>query len=115
MQFEVELDIFSGMPNPSWVLTDGEADNFAKRLARLLQVSANSLSGNLGYRGFIVQTMSGNVARLIRIQAGSVHISENATTAYASDKDRALERWLLATGKPHLKTELFDLAGSALR
>ena len=30
---EVELDIFSGMPNPTWVLTDAEADSFLKQLA----------------------------------------------------------------------------------
>jgi len=29
---EVELDIFSGMPNPTWILTDAEADTFVKLL-----------------------------------------------------------------------------------
>ena len=52
---EVELDIFSGMPNPTWTLTNAEADNFVKQLAALPRTSARELSGNLGYRGFIVQ------------------------------------------------------------
>ena len=30
---EVELDIFSGMPNPTWILTNAEADSFVKQLA----------------------------------------------------------------------------------
>ena len=52
---EVELDIFSGMPNPTWVLTDAEADSFVKQLAAAPPGPATELSGNLGYRGFIVQ------------------------------------------------------------
>ena len=34
---EVELDIFSGMPNPTWVLTNAEADSFVKQLAAVSQ------------------------------------------------------------------------------
>src|SRR5439155_13612911 len=29
---EVELDIFSGMPNPTWPMTDAEADSFVKQV-----------------------------------------------------------------------------------
>ena len=112
---EVELDIFSGMPNPTWVLTDDEADSFLKQLAALPPGTARELSGNLGYRGFIVQTAQGADTQLIRIQNGIVHISKDATNVYADDKDRKLERWLLDTGKPHLKTELFQMAERELR
>lgn len=107
---EVELDIFSGMPNPTWILTDEEKDNFVKRLAALERSSISELSGKLGYRGFIVQCMQGENAQLIRVQNGTVQISENATEVYASDKNRELERWLLNTGKPHIDDELFQIA-----
>jgi hypothetical protein len=112
---EVELDIFSGMPNPAWVLTDAEADSFVRKLAALSQASATELSGNLGYRGFIVQVTEGANSSLIRIQNGKVHISKGATNLYAYDKDRELERWLLNTGKPHLKNELFEIAEREFR
>lgn len=107
---EVELDIFSGMPNPTWILTDEEAASFVKRLAELLPSSPSELSGNLGYRGFNVQWTQGAKTQLIRIQKGTVQISEGATYVYASDKDRELERWLLKTGKPYLDDELFQIA-----
>jgi len=112
---EVELDIFSGMPNPTWILTDAEADSFVKQLAALPQSSPRELSGNLGYRGFIVQCTQGSNTQLIRVQKGTVQISEGATDVYAYDKDRQLERWLLNAGKPHLDDELFQIAERELR
>lgn len=107
---KVELDIFSGMPNPTWVLTNAEADSFVKQLAALSRTSATELAGKLGYRGFIVQVTQGPNTQLIRIQAGTVQISKDATNVYAYDEDRELERWLLNTGKPHMKNELFQIA-----
>lgn len=112
---EVELDIFSGMPNPTWVLTNAQAGSFVKKLAALSRTSAKELSGNLGYRGFMVQCTLGASAQLIRIQDGTVHISEGARNVYAYDKDRQVERWLLNTGQPHLKNELFQIAEREFR
>jgi hypothetical protein len=112
---EVELDIFSGMPNPTWILTDAEADNFVKQLAALSPTSAAELSGNLGYRGFIVRLTEGADTESIRIQTGAVHITKGATNVYGYDKDRELERWLLNTGKPHLKNELLQIVEREFR
>jgi hypothetical protein len=104
-QVEVELDIFSGMPNPTWVLSDAEAASFARRLARLPRASAAEPPGHLGYRGFIVRTTAGARTQEIRIWAGGVHAS-NGATPHASDADRELEQWLLRSGRPHLNDEL---------
>ena len=112
---EVELDIFSGMPNPTWILPNAETESFVKQLAALPRTSARELSGNLGYRGFIVQCTQQASTQLIRIQNGIVHISKGATNVYAYDEDRKLERWLLNTGKPHLKNDLFQIAEGEFR
>ncbi|OGP25068.1 MAG: hypothetical protein A2038_09545 [Deltaproteobacteria bacterium GWA2_57_13] len=112
---EVELDIFSGMPNPTWILTNAEADRLVKQLAALPRTSARELSGNLGYRGFIVQVTQGADTQLIRIQTGTVHISKGVTNLYARDEDRALERWLLNTGKPHLKSDILQIVEREVR
>ena len=112
---EVELDIFSGMPNPTWILRNGDTDSFLKQFAALPQTSATELSGNLGYRGFIVQCTQGANTQFIRIQNGTVQISEGVTNVYAYDENRELERWLLNTGRPHLKNELFQIAERELR
>jgi len=112
---EVELDIFSGMPNPTWQLTDAEADRFVKQVTALPQAPARELAGNLGYRGFIVQCTQGAAPRMVRIQTGTVHVVEGGTTAYARDETRRLERWLLDTGKPHLRPEIFQIADREFR
>lgn len=112
---EVELDIFSGMPNPMWYLTNTAADNFLKQLAALPLTSARNLSGNLGYRGFIVQCTQGENKRLIRVQNGIVHISEGETNLYAYDKNRELEHWVLNTGRPHLNDDIYQIAEREFR
>ena len=112
---EIELDIFSGMPNPTWTLEEAQADSFVRQMGLLAPTSAAALSGRLGYRGFIVQVADGPDLQLIRIQSGIVHIIQAATTAYRNDKDRGLERWLLRTGMPYLKKELLDIVERELR
>lgn len=114
-RLEVELDIFSGMPNPMWVLTNAEADSFLKQLTKLPRTLVRELSGNLGYRGFIVQVIQGADTQLIRIQTGTVHITKGATNVYGYDEDRALERWLLNTGKPYIRKETFQIAEREFR
>lgn len=112
---EVELDIFSGKPNPMWSLTNAVADKLLEQLAALPLTSARELSGNLGYRGFIVQCTQGGNKRLIRVQNGIVHISEGETNVYAYDNNRELEHWVLNTGRPHLKDEIYQIAARAFR
>src|SRR5229473_6585248 len=56
---EVELDIFSGMPNPTWVLSRSQE----KTLYEMLRAEPSQISGlsasekrlGLGYRGLIVR------------------------------------------------------------
>jgi hypothetical protein len=111
---EVELDIFSGEPNPTWALSDAETDSFAKQLAALRQTAPRQLSGRLGYRGFIVQCTEGTGVWSVHLQDGVAHISRG-TPSYADDQQRRLERWLLNTGKPHLRPDLFEFAERELR
>ena len=112
---EVELDIFSGMPNPTWLLVGPDAQNFATRLAGLTRVPAQDVCGNLGYRGFIVRMVTSAQTRLIRIQTGTVHVSEGTGTVCAKDENRELEKWLLNTGRPHLANELVEIVERDLR
>ena len=86
-----------------------------KQLVALPRTSARELSGNLGYRGFIVRVTHGADTQLIRIQAGTVHISKGVTNLYARDAERALERWLLDTGNPHLKSDIVEIVEREVR
>jgi hypothetical protein len=113
---QVELDIFSGMPNPVWNLSDESAQSFLRQLDALQRTRPTKLSAPLGYRGFVVQvTRASDTQQSIRIQNGSVQILAPKSTFYASDSGRNLERWLLETGKPHLEPEIFSLVQRAIR
>ncbi|MBM7703423.1 hypothetical protein [Metabacillus iocasae] len=109
---EVELDIFSGNPNPTWMLSDAEGVLFLKRLAMLPKSSIKELSTNLGYRGFIVRVTNRMVNILVRIQNGTVQFSQDDTNVYYNDQNRYLEQWLLNSGKHYLKSDLFKIIGS---
>lgn len=111
-QVEVELDIFSGNPNPTWILSPEEGVIFLKRLATLPQTSAKDLSTHLGYRGFIVQVTKGTEQDLAHIQNGTVQLLVSDTKVYYSDQNRDLERWLLNSGKLSLESDLFNLVES---
>lgn len=108
-QVEVEVDIFSGRPNPVWSLPEPEAAAFLEKLSALPKASARTLSGNLGYRGLVVRVTKGPGAQVLAIQEGAVHVEQGGRTAFLEDEGRALERWLLQTGKPFLSEELFRL------
>lgn len=106
---EVELDIFSGMPNPTWLLTTADAERLAERIAALPRISASQHSGKLGYRGLVVRVTDGAETRLIRVQSGSVHIGEGETFIHARDDGRELERWLIETGMPRLTDTVIEI------
>lgn len=109
VRVEVELDIFSGNPNPTWILSPQEGVVFVQRLAALPPAPAKNLSTHLGYRGFIVQVAKGTEQSLVHIQNGTVQILVGDTNVYYSDRNRDLERWLLNSGKPSLKSDLFKI------
>jgi hypothetical protein len=112
---EVELDIFSGMPNPTWVLTAVEAESLARRLAALPRTSASEPSGRLGYRGLVAKVTHGAETRLIRVQSGSVYIAEGEATIHARDEGRELERWLIETGRPQLTEPVIEIVEREVR
>jgi hypothetical protein len=105
----VELDIFSGNPNLVWILSEADGVLFLKKLAMLPQASAKELHDDLGYRGFIVEVINETEDSLIRIQNGTVQLSQNDNNVYYSDQNRHLERWLLNSGKPTLRSDLFKI------
>jgi hypothetical protein len=103
---QIELDVFSGMPNPSWSLTDSQAATFVQRLAALPEAPPGELAGHLGYRGFVVHLTQGPSMEIIRVQRGAVFISTGIAELHARDANRGLERWLLDTGRAQLPSEV---------
>lgn len=56
---KVELDVFSGRPNPEWLLDPKEEDQLFARLEAepTLMIPLNTDTGGLGYRGYIISIL----------------------------------------------------------
>jgi hypothetical protein len=102
----VELDAFSGRPNPRWELTETQQAAEFRTLLRALRPARGGAwtSEGLGYRGFIVRGNGGPVDGYdeIRLYRGTVHARTGDHTESFSDPDRVLERWLLRSARGHV-------------
>lgn len=99
---EVELDIFSGRPNPMWHLSEADVTALLRELDELPEAPPTAIANNLGYRGFVVRVRhDGDETRLV-VQNGTVQAVRGGSTTYYHDVDRALEWWLLDSGRPFL-------------
>ncbi|CAM5663369.1 hypothetical protein [Streptomyces purpurascens] len=85
----VELDVFSGRPNPRWRLDDEARTTFHRLMAGLGPAAAPAATPpGLGYRGFVVEDGD----QTYRIFGGLVATGDSVL----ADSARTLERWLLA-------------------
>lgn len=103
---QVELDIFSGRPNPFWALDNTQFSDLRERVTALVRSPCRSLTAALGYRGLVVQWVQSGQARQLRVQRGIVEVTTGSDRACFEDSQRAVERWLFATGKPSLNVDL---------
>ena len=85
----VEVDAFSGLPNPTWELSSDEANDILARLELLPPVNASVSVPDLGYRGFLLHTGD----REIRIYQGFV-ITEQSGDVHAYRDSRGVEETL---------------------
>jgi hypothetical protein len=108
---KVELDIFSGVPNPAWMLTQHEASELKSMISRLDQTEdMGQCPQNLGYRGFIIRTTAASSVTVQTIRAchGLIEVVDTARTSFYIDPMRQIELWLLTTAKPPLADDLYD-------
>jgi hypothetical protein len=94
---EVELDVFSGRPNPHWSLAGRRVRDLEERLEGLEPVQAAGSRG-LGYRGFLIRSKSD--AEIIRAFNSVVTITD--ARGESSFRDGAgLETLLLEQANEH--------------
>jgi hypothetical protein len=105
----VELDIFSGRPNPEWRLSAVDVAFLEQKLSVLPVATPSQPADPLGYRGFIVQIRQANNEATVTVQNGIVRTTRAGEVTHYKDPDRAVERWLLNTGGPFLDEDLFNL------
>lgn len=105
---EVELDIFSGRPNPRWELSARQAEEFVGLVRHLVEIpSVPDRPSLLGYRGLWVRIED----------LGSVFIGGGTLTRGSStfrDPGHRLERWILETGRERLSPALWRLVAKQL-
>jgi hypothetical protein len=95
------------MPNPAWTLSDAQASVFVAKLSTLIETEAQPRFNHLGYRGLIARIQQG-IHQEVRLHGGLVEVRGRISTFF-SDPDRALERWLLSTGRRFVDEEVFKI------
>lgn len=111
----VELDIFSGRPNPAWPLTADQIQAVVDRVNSLETAPVGSLEAPLGYRGFVVRfDGDATAATTVTVQSGEVEITGAQGVIWARDADRSLERLLLDQGRPELPADLVQIVERSL-
>jgi hypothetical protein len=105
----VTLDIFSGMPNPSWELGEDEAQELLSSTASLKEQTAakpSGVAGMLGYRGFFVSRPPTSPHGSLGLYVHEGLIDRGQRELNVMDAQRRTERLLLESGRKHLGPEL---------
>jgi hypothetical protein len=84
---DVELDVFSGRPNPRWTISAHPADVW-EAIASLPTVENQQEPGHLGYRGFVLR----QGAREARVYNGRIWVREPGGARIVRDSSRLEER-----------------------
>jgi len=73
---EIELDAFSGRPNPKWVESQERAASVSRALSLLAEAPVRPEPDHLGYRGFIIRQRGLHA----RVYGGYVTVTTNGAT-----------------------------------
>lgn len=104
----VELDVFSGLPNPTWSLSEAETESFQDKVNALPNAEAGERPNRLGYRGMIVRLGAGNAETLWLIWGGYAQKIQGTRVTDYLDADHHVEDWLFKSGQPYLQPDLFQ-------
>jgi hypothetical protein len=78
MKISIELDVFSGRPNPSWELNPSESGELFKQLSLLPEADKKRAEffDGLGYRGFVITVQeadhAGSSPDIYRVFRGNI-------------------------------------------
>ncbi len=100
MAATVQLNIFSGRPNPTWNLSDDQARELLDRVHRVetkTHLKPVAPEGGLGFRGFTVTAAATSTLGQLRLSASQGVIDTGATDLSLFDDKREIEDWLLKT------------------
>jgi len=113
---KVTLDIFSGMPNPSWILSEKDTKELVNRFAGKAMPSIDAVEGILGYHSFIIESESDDDT-MVRKLPGAFRVGGTlpekfiapegvALPSLAIDESDEAAHWLLTTAGKAIDEEL---------
>lgn len=108
---KVELDIHSDRPNPKWQLAPGDEAQLHGLIAAAPRSTVGDVENDGAYRGFVARLSD---EEILRVRRGIIEIARGEQRTYRTDGDRAVERWLLATGRPTLASSDYQTVVAAL-
>ena len=109
---EVEVDIYSGRPNPRFSLSPPASAELMRRIESLSPLGGQgTISEALGYRGFrVVPGDEDPSVEEIVASNGVVLVRQpDAQERIMADRDRSIERWLAQAGASALDSEVVSV------
>jgi hypothetical protein len=110
---QIELEVFSGRPNPTWALNDEEAKEFLAKFKSLTASDSHKpLYDGLGYRGFKATGFQdyGEVT----VWNGIVEARRGEKTYRWRDQGKSLEKYLLKVAKDHIDEGIYKIVESSI-
>jgi hypothetical protein len=97
----VELQVYSGRPNPSWELSAPDVAELARRMTGLPRRHQPFVEGGLGYGGFVIRNpeKAAGLPTQINVFNGIGIPEAGGITVYQDVHD--LEGWLLEQARRH--------------
>jgi len=98
MKISIELDVFSGRPNPSWELNSSESGELLKELSPLPEADKNKAEfyDGLGYRGFVITVQStenaGSSPTIYRVYRGNILMNDKVFSDQNSVEKKLMEQ-----------------------
>lgn len=108
---KVELDIFSGREAPTWSLSEKEEKILLPMVGSLPITKPVEFRENLGYRGLIVKlpNPASSAIATLKVYNGIIRYETGNQVKFFIDPDRAVERLLVISAKPHISPDLYNL------
>ncbi len=107
----VELDVYSGRPNPVWRLSAEQTGTVLGMLHALAPAPLRATPDGLGYRGVLVTVADPATGAPLRAKVfdGLVRTGTEADGTYLADPGRRVEQFLVETGRSHIDESLYVL------
>lgn len=105
----VEVDLYSGRPNPAWSLTPEEVAQLVERVDGLAPADGVEPPGRLGYRGLRFRLYAGG-REVASAESFDEHLRFQgpAGPRHLADPGREVERWLLETGRGKIESQVYE-------